>query len=118
MAMGIAVGAHAAGDAVAPACDPDGNQQQMNECAVRDFRAADAALNIRYGAVMKSLAPPVRIALRTEQRVWLKGRDPACKREAEANAGGSLWPLVFHACLARVNRQRTAELDAWKGRQP
>ncbi|RZL66123.1 MAG: DUF1311 domain-containing protein [Variovorax sp.] len=117
MAMCLAVVAHAAGDAGPSDCKPDGNQQEMNACAADDFRAADAALNIRYSEVMDSLAPPVRIALRAEQRTWLKGRDPACKREAKASEGGSIWPLIYNACLAKSNRQRTAELEAWKGRQ-
>ena len=111
----LAAGAHAADDANPLDCRPDGNQQQMNDCAVRDFRAADAALNIRYGEVMKTLSPQMRVALRNEQRTWLKGRDPACKRAAKASEGGSIWPLVFNACLEKSTRKRTAELDRWKG---
>jgi len=98
-------------------CDPNGNQQQMNACAARDFRAADAALNIRYGDVMKTLSPQMRVALRNDQRAWLKGRDPACKRASKANEGGSIWPLVFSTCLEKSTRKRTAELDRWKGRE-
>ncbi|WP_027730716.1 lysozyme inhibitor LprI family protein [Variovorax paradoxus] len=113
----LATGAHAADDANPLDCRPDGNQQQMNACAVRDFRAADAALNIRYGEVMKTLSPQMRVALRTEQRTWLKGRDPSCKRASKANEGGSIWPLVFNSCLEKSTRQRTAELDRWKGRE-
>jgi uncharacterized protein YecT (DUF1311 family) len=113
----LAAGAHAADDANPLDCRPDGNQQQMNACAVRDFRAADAALNIRYGEVMKTLSPQMRVALRTEQRTWLKGRDPSCKRASKANEGGSIWPLVFNSCLEKSTRQRTAELDRWKGRE-
>ncbi len=113
----LAAGAHAADDANPLDCRPDGNQQQMNACAVRDFRAADAALNIRYGEVMKTLSPQMRVALRTEQRTWLKGRDPSCKRASKANEGGSIWPLVFNSCLEESTRKRTAELDRWKGRE-
>ena len=113
----LATGAHAADDANPLDCRPDGNQQQMNACAVRDFRAADAALNIHYGEVMKTLSPQMRVALRTEQRTWLKGRDPSCKRASKANEGGSIWPLVFNSCLEKSTRERTAELDRWKGRE-
>ncbi|RZI89798.1 MAG: DUF1311 domain-containing protein [Variovorax sp.] len=112
----LAGGVHAAGEASAIDCKPDGNQQQMNDCALRDYRAADAALNIRYGEVMNALGADARVALRTEQRAWLKRRDPACKREAKASEGGSIWPLVFNACLEKATRKRTAELDRWKGR--
>ena len=114
----LAGGAQAAGSDEPVDCNPNGNQQQMNDCALRDFRAADAELNIRYGEVMKTLSPQMRVALRTEQRAWLKGRDPGCKRAAKANEGGSIWPLVFNACLEKSTRKRTAELDLWKGRQP
>jgi uncharacterized protein YecT (DUF1311 family) len=113
----LAGSAQAAADAGAAGCDPNGNQQQMNDCAARDFRAADAALNIRYGEVMKTLSPQMRVALRNEQRAWLKGRDPDCKRASKANEGGSIWPLVFNACLEKSTRKRTAELDRWKGRE-
>ncbi|MGJ7543887.1 lysozyme inhibitor LprI family protein [Variovorax sp. LT1R16] len=111
----LAGGAQAAADPID--CNPNGNQQQMNDCALRDFRAADAMLNIRYGEVMNTLSPQMRVALRTEQRAWLKGRDPACKRAAKANEGGSIWPLVFNACLEKSTRKRSAELDRWKGRE-
>jgi len=117
VALLLSGGAQAAGQDEPLDCNPNGNQQQMNDCAVRDFRAADAALNIRYGEVMKTLSPQMRVALRNEQRTWLKGRDPACKRAAKASEGGSIWPLVFNACLEKSTRKRTAELDRWKGRE-
>ncbi len=109
--------AQAAADADPEGCNPNGNQMQMNECAARDFRAADAELNIRYGEVMNTLSSQMRVALRTEQRAWLKGRDANCKRASKSSEGGSIWPLVFNACLEKSTRKRTAELDRWKGRE-
>ncbi|RZI63146.1 lysozyme inhibitor LprI family protein [Variovorax guangxiensis] len=114
----FAGGVQAADDANPLACKPDGTQQEMNACAVRDYRAADAALNIRYGEVMKSLSSQQRIALRTEQRAWLKGRDPGCKSASKQSEGGSIWALAFYTCLEQSTRERTAALDLWKGRQP
>ena len=108
--------AGAADDADPSACRPDGNQQQMNACAVRDYRAADAILNIRYREVMAALPAPARMALRQEQRDWLRHRDPACKAEARPSEGGSIWPLVFHGCLERATRARITAIDAWKAR--
>ena len=110
--------APAGGPALTANCRSDGNQQDMNECAMRDFRAADAILNITYGEVMQSLPQQQRTALRTEQRAWLKARDPACKRAARANEGGSIWPLVFYSCLERSTRERTGEIERWKDRRP
>ena len=114
----LAFGAPAADDAKRIDCKPDGTQQQMNDCAARDFRAADAALNIRYGEVMNALSAQSRVALRNEQRAWLKGRDPACKTATKASEGGSIWPLEFNACLEQSTRKRTAELERWKARAP
>lgn len=109
-------GALAAGPALTANCRSNGDQQDMNECATRDFRSADAILNITYGEVMQSLPPQRRTALRTEQRAWLKARDPACKRAARASEGGSMWPLQFYSCLERATRERTGEIDLWKDR--
>ena len=92
---------------------PSGGQWQID----RRHHSDRLQLNIRYGEVMKTLSPQMRVALRNEQRTWLKGRDPACKRAAKASEGGSIWPLVFNACLEKSTRKRTAELDRWKGRE-
>ena len=123
--MALAIGAAwwagpapAANSAPTTQCRSDGTQQDMNECAMRDFRAADAILNITYGEVMQALPQQQRTALRTEQRGWLKARDPACKRAARANEGGSVWPLVFYGCLERSTRERTGEIERWKDRRP
>ena len=114
---GLAGTAGAADDADPSTCRPDGNQQQLDACAVRDYRAADSALNIRYREVMADLPPAPRMALRQEQRDWLRHRDPACKTEARSSEGGSIWPLAFYGCLERSTRERTAALEAWKGRR-
>lgn len=98
-------------------CKPDGVQQEMNACAVRDYRAADAKLNVRYVAVMQSLSADQRVALRTEQREWLKRRDPRCKAEAKGSEGGSIWPLEFYGCLEKSTTDRTRAINAWEGRK-
>lgn len=113
----LASGAWAAGDDRVYDCNPNGNQQQMNDCAAQDYQAADAQLNARYREVMDSLSPPMRDALRTEQRRWLRGRDPACHQAAKAYQGGSIWPLIFSSCQEKATRKRTAALERWRGRQ-
>jgi len=94
-------------------CKPDGNQQQLNACAVRDFQAADIQLNIRYAEVMDGLPTGRRTALRQQQRGWLKSRDARCKTEVRSSEGGSAWPLFFYACLEKATKARSAELDRW-----
>ena len=95
-------------------CKPDGLQQELNACAVRDYRAADAQLNIRYAAVMQSLSIERRVALRAEQREWLKRRDPHCKAEAAPSEGGSIWPLDFYGCLEKSTTERIRLINRWE----
>ena len=116
--LGFAAGTAGAADSADPwQCKPDGLQQEMNACAVRDFRAADAKLNIRYVAVMEALSTDQRVALRTEQREWLKRRDPRCKAEARASEGGSIWPLAFYGCLEKATADRVKVINGWEGRR-
>ena len=92
------------------ACKPDGNQQEMNECAQRDYRAADAALNIKYGEVMARLPVAGQATLRKEQRAWLRQRDLQCKAQTRSSEGGSIWPLEYFSCLRTSTEKRTKEL--------
>ena len=112
-----AQGARAANDADPGDCKPGGNQMQMNACAVRDFRASDSKLNIRYRVVMESLSADRRMALRQEQREWLRLRDPRCKTEAKGSEGGSIWPLEFYGCLDKLTTDRIKAINGWEGRQ-
>ena len=111
-----APGVRAANDADPGDCKPDGNQNQLNACAVRDFRASDSKLNIRYRVVMESLSADRRVALRQEQREWLRQRDPRCKSQAKGSEGGSLWPLEFYGCLDRLTTDRVKAINGWEGR--
>jgi uncharacterized protein YecT (DUF1311 family) len=98
-------------------CKYDGNQQEMNACAVRDYKASDAVLNTTYKEVMLALPPARREEIRKEQRAWLKKRDPGCKAEAQLSEGGSIWPLEFFGCLQTVTEQRTKQLEALRSKR-
>jgi uncharacterized protein YecT (DUF1311 family) len=95
-------------------CKYDGNQQEMNACAVRDFREADKMLNKKYKAVMASLEPTKQRTLRHEQRSWLKTRDPKCKLNAKSSEGGSIWPIEYFGCLKMCTELRTKELEQFQ----
>ena len=106
----LTFGVSAAEDAPDIQCNYSGNQQEMNACAVRDFKAADRSLNDKYKKIMLSLTPKKQQLLRLEQRAWLKQRDPKCKEGARLSEGGSIWPLEFFGCLDSITRQRTEVL--------
>jgi uncharacterized protein YecT (DUF1311 family) len=95
-------------------CKYDGHQQEMIACAVRDYHAADKALNAIYKEVMSSLPPAKKEALRREQREWLKARDPTCKKVASKSEGGSVWPTEYYGCLQTATELRTKAIAARK----
>ncbi len=95
-------------------CNPEGNQAQMNACAREDFAKADRKLNSAYERLMNSLTPARKKKLLGEQRAWLKRRDPRCREEAnDAAEGGSMWPMIFDGCRARVTQMRVKEIETW-----
>lgn len=111
-ALLLAIASHATAADDSPfTCKPDGNQQELNTCAARDYRAADAALNIKYGEVMARLSVTEKATLRREQRAWIKHRDPQCKAKAKPSEGGSIWPLEYFSCLRASTEKRTGELS-------
>ncbi len=94
------------------ACDPAGDPQQRDACAVRDFQQADIRLSIRYREVMESLpAAGERIALRQQQRQWLRARETDCRNGVRRHEGGSAWALAYYGCLEQATRRRIGELD-------
>jgi uncharacterized protein YecT (DUF1311 family) len=106
--------AQAAEGAGSPECKYDGNQQEMNACAFRDYEVADRALNQTYKELMSRLQEAQQRDLRVQQRAWLKKRDSQCWAEAQPSEGGSVWPLEYYGCLRRSTERRTEELDKWR----
>jgi uncharacterized protein YecT (DUF1311 family) len=94
-------------------CKYDGNQQEMNACALNDFNTVDGELNKTYKQLMSRLSPSRQAALRKEQRTWLKNRDPDCKGIAKQSERGSIWPLEFFGCLKSSTERRIKELEHW-----
>jgi uncharacterized protein YecT (DUF1311 family) len=89
-------------------CNPAGNQSQMNACAEEDFSKSDRELNVVYKRVIANLDRTGQQELRQEQRKWLKERDPQCKAKADSEAeGGSMWPMEYQSCRAKITRERT-----------
>ena len=92
-------------------CKYDGNQQEMNACAIRDYKNADRVLNAKYKQLKSALPPASQQVLVREQRAWLKRRDPRCKAEAKLSEGGSIWPLEYFSCLKSVTDERITQLE-------
>lgn len=91
-------------------CDEALTQHEMNQCALTEYRLADAALNKIYQQVVATTSGGERAKLRAAQLAWIKFRDAECEYESAGNEGGSIYPLVFNGCLRRQTEDRTAQL--------
>ena len=104
-------------------CRDPQTQLDMNMCAEIEFERADAQLN----AVWRDAIAAARVAdreieqsdhrpteeakMREAQRAWLVFRDAQCTVEGYDEArGGSMEPMVNGQCLARLTRERIAQL--------
>lgn len=98
-------------DANDPCRDPQ-SQAEMNMCAAKRFKAADAELNKVYNQLVSKLGDDAgQLAkLKAAEVSWLKYRDDNCDYEASFFDGGSMKPLIYSSCMGRMTKARTAEL--------
>lgn len=91
-------------------CSEAGTQVEMNDCAGKEYKAADAALNRVYQQLVAKLDAEEKTALKTAQTAWIKYRDTNCDFVADQYKGGTIRPMIYALCLADVTRNRSAEL--------
>lgn len=91
-------------------CDDANTQLDMNFCADRQFKAADAELNRVYNQLAPKLEGDARAKLKAAEVSWLKYRDSNCDYEASVYEGGSMQPMIYSFCLERMTKSRTTEL--------
>ncbi|MDX6385259.1 MAG: hypothetical protein QOK48_2832 [Blastocatellia bacterium] len=95
-----------------PPCSDADTQAEMNICAGKEYKAADADLNRVYQQLVAKLEPEEKAQLKDVQTSWLKYRDSNCGFVADQYKGGSIRPMILGLCLADVTHNRTAELKA------
>ena len=104
-------------------CNEPQTQVDMNFCAEIDFERADAALNAAWREAIAAARtadreidrsdqrPTEEAKMREAQRAWLIFRDAQCTVEGYDEArGGSMEPMIYSGCQARLTRERTAQL--------
>ena len=90
---------------------PDAQSQfEMNQCAGKAYKAADAELNKVYQKLAAVLDEAEKAQLKTVETAWLKYRDANCEFVGDQFKGGSIRPMIYAFCLADMTRNRTAEL--------
>ena len=91
--------------------DCDKNQLTMNLCARHFYDIANKELNGLFKQQLTMLETAEgKMRIRNAQRAWVAFRDAACDAEAYPNEGGSMQPMVYSYCLARLTDQRRADL--------
>lgn len=93
-------------------CAEAQTQADMNICWGKQYKAADAQLNVVYREFMSKLGPEETAQLKTAQLAWLKFRDANCEFVAGQFKGGTMRPMIAGMCLADVTYARVSELKA------
>jgi uncharacterized protein YecT (DUF1311 family) len=92
-------------------CKKASTQLEMNHCAYKSFKAADAELNQVYRQLRnKYKGTPQESQLVDAQLAWLKFRDTDCKFSADRFKGGSIAPLIYSSCKEGLTTERTRSL--------
>lgn len=114
-ALSILAAFGAAPAAATENCSHAATQTDINICADRAAKAADAELNTVYRQVQSRLkdSPEGHKGLVAAQRAWIAFRDAECRFAASGVGGGSAMPMVMSNCLAQVTRRRADDLKAW-----
>ena len=86
------------------------NQLELNECAEKEYQAADAALNKVYGQLMSKLDDSFKAKLKESELAWIKFRDANCEFVAFEVDDGQAYPMVYSGCLRAMTIDRTKEL--------
>ena len=108
--LACATAAHAA-----DVCADPQDQATMNQCADKDFKAADAELNAQYRKIIERLAgnPDAKQLLVAAQRSWIAYRDAECAFRASGVSGGSIYPFVLLQCTTELTNARIADFDTY-----
>ena len=91
-------------------CADAQTQLALTECADRQYREADAALNSAYRPLLAALDDPHRERLTAAQRAWIAFRDAECRLAASVALGGSMEPQLELACRKDMTEARVKEL--------
>jgi uncharacterized protein YecT (DUF1311 family) len=93
-------------------CDSElATQRDLDECAARDLREAEALLARVLPAVLASVDGADRAALERSQRDWRAATDTLCG--ALGDDGGTIAGMNVVGCTADKVRDRAADLCVW-----
>jgi uncharacterized protein YecT (DUF1311 family) len=85
-------------------------QLDMNVDAISAYKKADKELNLVYKQLVGKISEQEKTNLKTAQRKWIKMKESSCTKEAAEYEGGSMYPMIYHDCLASKTKKRIIEL--------
>lgn len=86
-----------------------GVTSELRDCSAQEYRRLDGRLNRAYGAAMARRGPAARVALRNDQRAWLRTRWRRCARLRPT--GGTADLLNRDGCVQSELIRRIAWLE-------
>lgn len=84
----------------------------MAQCIADEIDVQDARLNAAYRSAMDKRDEAGKIALRDEERAWIKARDTKCDALAQ---GGSIDAIQIPACVLNETIRRRVKLQPMAG---
>jgi uncharacterized protein YecT (DUF1311 family) len=113
-------------------CNKANTQMELNLCAQNRAESADKKLNNTYQILQRRLVIDLRQGntaqinlaktryqkLVNAQNAWIKFRDTNCEYERSNFEGGSIAPMIYHDCVAKVTDRRTADLQEYSKQDP
>ncbi|TWB65817.1 uncharacterized protein YecT (DUF1311 family) [Nitrospirillum amazonense] len=98
-------------------CDQPASEEEQVQCLGADLRRTDAEINRVYGEVRSKLDDAGKLALRNEQRAWLKRRDETCGLDnKESDREKWLQAILANraktVCVVRFTNERSDQLAA------
>jgi uncharacterized protein YecT (DUF1311 family) len=95
----------------APIC-VEQNQQALNRCASNWAKTADFLRSLIYEDVNGQMPKAKQIQLKAIEKTWNSYRDNHCQDLGAPFRTGSIYPLLYNSCRARVTNDRIADLQA------
>jgi uncharacterized protein YecT (DUF1311 family) len=88
----------------------DGTQLGLNRCAIYWSKTTQFLQSSIYGDWAKGLSKQYQQAFTMAQKHWQDYREAHCTELVEPFKEGSMSPMLYHRCLARLNNDRIADL--------
>jgi uncharacterized protein YecT (DUF1311 family) len=103
-------------------------QMDLDDCWGRQYKKADAHLNLIYRKVLQMMEKDIArdkfqkdadmlpldqtalLDLKKTERLWIRYRASQCEAAQQQNAGGSMAPMTWAICMMDVTEDRVKEL--------